>query len=109
MLFDFSLGRTDTSMTIFLPLGGADLSGVVIVILVGAALYGASCCCAFWTPAEPEELLLELEFEELLELELEELLSEPQAATASASATVAMTAVRPLACRRPRFRPAGSV
>ena len=95
-------------MTSFLPLGGTDLSGVVIVILVGADSNGCRFVFAWETPAEPDEPLL-LAFELLELLELEELLSEPHAASMSASASVAMTAIEPRAPRRPRAGPAGSV
>src|SRR6266511_2965528 len=94
-------------MTSVLPLGGADLSGYVIVIAVGGDLYFSSSACAFATTSEPP--LLGLEEPPELEEPLFALSSPPQAANASASTNAAMIAVRPRAPRRPRCRRSGSV
>src|SRR5579872_838454 len=91
------------SITIVLPLGGADLSGVVMLIVVGSDLYGLRAVAAAEADPEPDDAALEpLELEEpepLAELvELDEL---PQAARARANANMAMIAASPRAsgCR----------
>src|ERR1700733_2909189 len=87
------------SITIVLPLGGADLSGVVMLMVVGAALYGVSDAAAAAVDEEPEEAgvdLPPLEPDEAAdELDVVEELVEPQAATARASTSVPMIATNP--------------
>src|SRR3954453_21574459 len=78
------------SMTRVLPAGGAPLSCPLMVIWVGVAWYCLSCAAAFATPAPPPALV-----EPPDELEPLEPLSEPQAATVRASASVAMRAGTP--------------
>jgi hypothetical protein len=88
------------SITIVLPFGGAELSGVVMLICVGNALYGASAAAAALVEAEPPELPVDAAFEALEppdDDELEEL-DEPQAASARASIRV------PAIARYPRAR-----
>jgi hypothetical protein len=85
------------SITIVLPEGGADLSGVVMLIAVGSDLYGASAVAAAEVDPEPDDAPVEVEPLEgavaaaAAPDELDEL-DEPQAASAIASATVAMIA-----------------
>ena len=87
------------SITIVLPLGGADLSGVVMLMVVGSALYGVSAAAAAEVDAEPEDAAVELpplEPDEAAdEADVVEELDEPQAATARASTSVPMIATNP--------------
>src|SRR6476659_7625687 len=84
-------GSAVPSMTTVLPLGGADFSGVVAMIFVGAAWYLASSALAVVTP-EPDELAFDDELEE------PELVSDPdepelpQAASAAVAATTPRSA-----------------
>jgi hypothetical protein len=82
------------SITIVLPLGGADLSGVVMLMVVGSALYGASAAAAAEVGAEPEDAAVELPplDEAADEADVVEELDDPQAATARASTRVPMIA-----------------
>lgn len=83
------------SITIVLPEGGADFSGVLMLIDVGAALYGASAAVAAPDAPEPDDAAVELEPDEaagVAELEELEELDEPQAASARASASAPVIA-----------------
>ena len=75
-----------------LPAGGAPLSGSLMVISVGVASYGLSRSCAVAMPAAAPLELVDPPDEAL---ELLELSSEPQAANAKASTSVAMMAGNP--------------
>src|ERR1700733_9711077 len=83
------------SITIVLPLGGADLSGVVMLMVVGAVLYGVSAAAAAEVDAEPEDAAVELPPLEPDEADVVEELVEPQAATARASTSIPMLAMNP--------------
>ena len=86
------------SITIVLPLGGADLSGVVMLMVVGSALYGVSAAAAAEVDAEPEDAAVELPLEPdeaADEADVVEELDEPQAATARASTSIPMIAMNP--------------
>ena len=87
------------SITIVLPVGGAEFSGVVMLIVVGVALYGASAAVRQRSTTEPEDAAVELpplEPDEAAdELDVVEELDEPQAATARASTSVPMIATNP--------------
>jgi hypothetical protein len=98
------------SITIVLPFGGADLRGVVMLIVVGSDLYCASAAVAApvepddadafvaVVPEDPDELDEPDEADELEELE------EPQAASARATATMPTITANPRARGRPPRR-----
>src|SRR5690348_10867051 len=98
------------SITIVLPVGGADLSGVVMLIFVGSVLYGVRAEAAALVDADPPELdaaFVALDPEEPEEPdaaeELEEL-EEPQAASARAIASMPTITANPRARGRPPRR-----
>jgi hypothetical protein len=94
------------SITIVLPFGGADLSGVVMLIVVGSVLYCVRAAAAALVDAEPEdEAVLEPDEAGAEELAvLEEELDEPHAASARASTSVPMIPTNPRVRSRPPLR-----
>ena len=90
-------------MTSFLPFGGADLSGVWIVIWVGGDVYFCSCACAAATPPELDADAAFVALEPPEADEVEEL-DEPHAASARASTSVPKIARYPRARARLLFR-----
>src|SRR5947209_10877474 len=93
------------SITIVLPAGGADLSGVVMLIFVGGDLYGASAAVAELTDPEPDDddafVAVDPEEPELEELDE---LDEPHAASARATANMPKIAANPRTRGRPSRR-----
>src|SRR5690348_14501824 len=94
------------SITIVLPFGGADLSGVVMLMLVGSVLYWLRAAAAALVDAEPPVLPVDPELEALEPPEDDELeeLDEPHAASARASTSVAKIARYPRARARSLLR-----
>src|ERR1700751_1934982 len=87
------------SITIVFPFGGADVSGVVMLMDVASDLYCVSAAAAADVELEPDDAaLVELEPEDPAEpdgaVELEEQ-DEPQAARVTASPSVPMIATSP--------------
>jgi hypothetical protein len=78
------------SITIVLPAGGADLSGVVMLMLVGSVFHCESADDAALVEPEPLEVPVAAEFEALAPPEDDELeeLDEPHAASVRASTSV---------------------
>ena len=98
------------SITIVLPDGGADLSGVVMLIVVGSDLYGVRAAVAAAVPPEPDDAAVDeapvvAAAAAALEVadEVEEL-DEPQAASTRARATVPVIAANPSGRGRPPLR-----
>jgi hypothetical protein len=90
------------SITTVFPVGGADLSGVVMLIVVGAVKYGLSAAVAAAVEAEPDAVV-PAAFEAEVVDELEEL-EEPQAASARASTKAPTIGRSPRRCGRPPVR-----
>jgi hypothetical protein len=86
-----------------LPVGGADVSGVVMLIFVGSVMYGVKAAAAALVEPEPAaaEAVAPEELDELDELEEPD---DPQAASASVSTSVPMIAATPRRRGRPPFR-----
>jgi hypothetical protein len=100
-------------MTIVLPLGGADFSGVVMLIFVGSDVYAWRAVAAALVELEPDELEVELGVElALVELGVgaaagvfdEDDLDDPHAAIASTTPNVPRIVANPRTRRLPRFR-----
>src|SRR5947209_3855104 len=93
------------SITIVLPAGRADLSGVVMLIFVGSDLYAASAALAEATDPEPDDddafVAVEPEAPELEELDE---LDEPHAASERATASMPKIAASPRTRVRPSLR-----
>jgi hypothetical protein len=98
------------SITIVLPFGGAELSGVVMLMLVGSVLYGVSAAAAALVDDDPppDDAVAVLEpldpddagaAEELVDE-----LDEPQAASATASTSIPMMTTKPRVRSRPPLR-----
>jgi hypothetical protein len=94
------------SITIVLPLGGGEVSGVVMLIVVGSVLYGVRAAAAAAVDPEPDDdafvAVAPDEAEEVAELDE---LDEPHAASARAMASMPKIAANPRTRgRRPRRR-----
>src|ERR1700759_4239251 len=92
-------GSLVPSITTVLPAGGADFSGVLIVILAGVAWYFWSSALACVTPESEDAALPAAPLAPAVDVELEEL-DEPHAASPTAVASVQVRAER----RTPRRR-----